>query len=168
MGINNAPHCWTNPLPKDHHASLRWKGLVEEQQLECATSNIESSEIARIAYRLVNRPSYAPKVAAIMYQLGNAEQTFWLSCLEMTSGKRSLISALVKKARFVLEGGVFRAAFYNSVQLDLPELASIPAIQNKLGCTATRRRVVIRDMDMDDCFLFHLCWELKVVSSLHS
>ena len=90
LAISNVRHCWTNPLPKTH-LSLRWTGLVDEGQLGRARTEVESSSgIVSIAYRLTNRPTYAPNIAAIIYQFGNLEQKFWLSCLKVTSGKRLL------------------------------------------------------------------------------
>ena len=87
------------------------------------------------------------------------------------------INAIISKGKYIDNTGHFSQAIYNSFKIIIPELISFPsvgikdnvtrkiaAVQKRSKCLATRRRLIKNRNDMDGAFLFHLAWELDIIS----
>ena len=131
-----------------------------------------------LVYQLLNRPTFSPFFATIMWQFHDEPQKYWMDCLNPPEGSKALVEALVGKAKSVHEAGIFNVTLYNSFRIIAPMLLTIPppkgkgtkilnrmaAAQRRSRCVATQKRLIKRRSDMDTCYLYHLAWELELVA----
>ena len=169
------------PHAESHRpSSFRLTEIDSPQRMVEAKSVVESSSgIIHIAFRLVNRPTHGPYHSVIMWQTDDSREKFWLDCLNPPKESVPLVEAIVTWSRFAHNAGVLQTATFNTFQVLLPELISIPALCEKGAkhpkelakrirgqrCLATCKRVVSGRKDIDECFLFHLALELELAMS---
>ena len=181
--ISNAPKCWSNPLPQGHRVELLYEEVRAGQSTTDANCAIEATDgHITIAFRLINRPTHGPGIAVLTWQLPDSHKKFWLDCLLNTAEKKALVQELLKKCKYVDDSCSFQTALYFTFGITMTSLASIPGLkghnanvaqklasaQRRASCQATKRRIIINRDDMDEAFLFHLAWELDIVSDYMS
>ena len=169
--ILNIPNCWSSPPLASHGVPLQFTEITSEQQMSDARAAIvATTRTIHIVYRNINRPTFNPYFAAMMWQFHGSEEKFWINCLNPPKDLEELVEALIGKAECIYEAGIFQAATFNTFNISLPNLCSIPTpkhksakvprrmatVQHKRQCLATRQRVIRQREDMDACFLYHL------------
>ena len=181
--VSNAPMCWTTPLGPTHQVQLQFKEILNGESTDDAKRAIEAADgHINLVFRLTNRPAHGHRVAALMWQLPNSHNKFWLNCLEVTAGKKSLVQLLLNKCKYVDNSTAFQSAMLYTFKTDKSTLASIPGIkdrsanvwrtlatvQRRASCQATKKRIIKNTGDMDEAFLFHFSWELDILADYMS
>ena len=175
--VTNAPKCWTSPLHPTHDVRLEYHEVKSKNIADAITKVSSTAGDVHLAYRLVNRPTYEPMVALLMWQFEDSHAKFWLNCTSMDAEKMELATAILDKIKYVHDYAKFQRAAFSSFKTDLTTLQSIPAQkgkninvaqklasrQRRATCLATRQRVIRSEKDIDSCFLFHFALELDIL-----
>ena len=174
--VTNAPRCWTTPPQASHDAYFDYEEIVEGRSMVAAATKIDGTdEEISVVYRLTNRPTYPPHVAALMWQFPGCDKKYWLDCLKLSPEGNRLATSLLLKCKNIQDVSNFKQLTTYQFNVALPDIKSIPApagrrarVVNKVAtckgrpsCVATRQRLILNRKDMNECFLFHLAWELE-------
>ena len=169
--LHNTPHCWTSPPTPSHRCPLEFveitAGLMSGALSDVRTTN----DTIHIAYRLINRTTFSPYLAAIMWQFDGANRKLWIDCQDAPEGSKALVEALIKKVKRVHEASIFGIAVFNTFKILTPELDSISPPKGKgtkdprKMATAHRRERCIATRKTDKRLHRHRqMWELELVA----
>ena len=176
--LHNTPHCWTSPPTPSHRVPLEYEEITLTSMTNAMNNIATTSDKIHLVYRLINRPTRCPSIAVIMWQYDGENKKLWIDCQSAPEAFKALMEALISKAKRVHEASIFGVAVYNTFKILAPQLESISPPKGKGNkdprristahrrekCVATRKRLIKDRTDIDNCYLYHLAWELDLVA----
>ena len=176
--LHNTPNCWTLPPTPSHRNQLEYEEITADSMINAIREISTTKDEIHLAYRLTNRPTFNPSLALIMIQFNGANKKFWVDCQDNPECSKALMEAIVAKAKRVHEASIFGIAMYNTFKILAPQLESISppkgkgnkdprrmaTVHHREKCVATRKRLMKDRTDIDDCYLYHLAWELDLIA----
>ena len=132
-----------------------------------------------VSYRLLNDPRFPKSLSAVMWQLPNSNEKFWIPfSRELGESGMGVMDALLGTDLVLVDLCHFSEAVQNCLHKS-PKTERIAKGTLKGGrghilqrlakdrrivaCLATSSRPIIDDRDFDSCFLWHMAHELDLL-----
>ena len=173
------PPCWGQNRDADHRATYRIRTVGGGVSADDAIAALRSaSSTIAVAHRQLNNPFHPNRFAVLAWQESGKDDRFMIDLVNRpTADEERVVGALLACDIVVDDLQPFKKAVNerfgdHHVTRSGPKAGGArersfhfaASQQRRRSCNATRRRFIFESGDADDCFFFHLGWELDIMS----